>query len=199
MLFRSKGAKSWTAANQTELKKWFSEFLSWLQNSKIGIKEKNAKNNHGVWYDAQALAIALYIDSSSLADKLVNNVLIRMDKQMNEKGLFPLELDRTTSLHYSIFIMNAFEIVAQLSEKTKINFWTAKTASGKTFHQAFDAIYPFMTAKRNWEYKQITDYDYADGINLLLRASTKFNCKTCKEDIKNISKDHNNTKLFNLL
>ena len=194
-----KGAKSWTAANQTELKKWFSEFLSWLQNSKIGIKEKNAKNNHGVWYDAQALAIALYIDSSSLADKLVNNVLIRMDKQMNEKGLFPLELDRTTSLHYSIFIMNAFEIVAQLSEKTKINFWTAKTASGKTFHQAFDAIYPFMTAKRNWEYKQITDYDYADGINLLLRASTKFNCKTCKEDIKNISKDHNNTKLFNLL
>lgn len=194
-----KGSKSWTADNQTELKQWFSKFLNWLQYSKIGIKEKNAKNNHGIWYDAQTLAIALYIDSTDLANKIVNNVLLRLDKQMDEKGLFPLELERTTSLHYSVFIMNAFEIVAQLSDKTKTNFWTAKTSSGKTFKQAFDAVYPFLTDKKKWEYKQITDYDYADGINLLLRASSRFNCKTCKEDIIYIGKENYKLQLFNLL
>ena len=194
-----KGSKSWTTQHQTTLKQWFSEFLSWLQNSKIGIKEMKAKNNHGVWYDAQTLAIALYIDSTDLANKTVNNVLTRLDKQMDEKGLFPLELERTTSLHYSVFIMNAFEIVAQLSEKTKTNLWTAKTSSGKTFKQAFDAIYPFLTDKKKWEYKQITEYDYADGINLLLRADSRFNCITCIEDIKYIAKQNYIIQLFNLL
>ena len=194
-----KGSKSWTTDNQTELKKWFSEFLSWLHTSKIGIKEMNAKNNHGVWFDAQTLAIALFIDSTNLADKIVNRTLSRLDKQMDEKGLFPLELERTTSLHYSVFIMNAFEIVAQLSEKTKTNFWTAKTSSGKTFKQAFDAINPYLTDKKKWEYKQITEYGYEDGINLLLRATYRFNCKTCKDDIKYIGQQDYIKQLFNLL
>lgn len=194
-----KGSKSFTAHNHTELKKWFSEFLSWLQTSKIGVKEMNAKNNHGVWFDAQSLAIALFIDSTNLADKIVNRTLNRLDKQMDEKGMFPLELERTTSLHYSVFIMNAFEIVAQLSEKTKTDFWTAKTASGKTFKQAFDAINPYLTDKKKWEYKQITEYGYEDGINLLLRASYRYNCKTCKDDINYIAKQDYIKQLFNLL
>lgn len=194
-----KGSESWTSDNQVELKKWFSQFLSWLQNSKIGIKEMNAKNNHGVWYDAQALSIALFIDSTNLADKIVNKTIERLEKQMDENGLFPLELERTTSLHYSVFIMNALEIVAQLSENTKTNFWTATTTSGKTFKKSFDAIYPYMTNRKKWEYKQIVDFEYTDGINLLLRAKDKYDCKSCFDDIKNIVKEDYSRQLLNLL
>ena len=194
-----KGSESWTSDNQVELKKWFSQFLSWLQNSKIGIKEMNAKNNHGVWYDAQALSIALFIDSTNLADKIVNKTIERLEKQMDENGFFPLELERTTSLHYSVFIMNALEIVAQLSENTKTNFWTATTTSGKTFKKSFDAIYPYMTNRKKWEYKQIVDFEYTDGINLLLRAKDKYDCKSCFDDIKNIVKEDYSRQLLNLL
>ena len=194
-----KGSESWTSDNQVELKKWFSQFLSWLQNSKIGIKEMNAKNNHGVWYDAQALSIALFIDSTNLADKIVNKTIERLEKQMDENGFFPLELERTTSLHYSVFIMNALEIVAQLSENTKTNFWTATTNSGKTFKKSFDAIYPYMTNRKKWEYKQIVDFEYTDGINLLLRAKDKYDCKSCFDDIKNIVKEDYSRQLLNLL
>ena len=194
-----KGSKSWTSANENDLKKWFSEFLYWLQNSKIGIKEMNAKNNHGIWYDAQALSIALFIDSTSLADKIVNKTIERLDKQMDEHGLFPLELERTTSLHYSVFIMNALEIVAQLSEKTKTNFWNAKTSTGKTFKQAFEAIYPYMVNKKKWDYKQIAEFENTDCINLLLRAKYKYDCKSCLDDIKNMVKEDYSRQLLNLL
>src|SRR4030095_14031254 len=48
-----KGTKSWKEADQQGMKQWFAEFLHWMQASKNGREEMSAKNNHGVWYDAQ--------------------------------------------------------------------------------------------------------------------------------------------------
>jgi hypothetical protein len=65
-----KNSKYWKKEDQKAMQQWFAEFLNWMQTSKIGIDELNAKNNHGAWYDAQRLSIALYIDSIDLAKKL---------------------------------------------------------------------------------------------------------------------------------
>jgi hypothetical protein len=43
-----KSSKSWSKQNQNDIKTWFSQFLTWLNTSKIGLDELNAKNNHGV-------------------------------------------------------------------------------------------------------------------------------------------------------
>ena len=53
--------KGWTTKDQEGMKQWFSDFLNWMQTSKNGIDEMNAKNNHGDWYDAQRLSMALFI------------------------------------------------------------------------------------------------------------------------------------------
>ena len=53
------------------MKDWFAAFLNWIQTSRIGQKEMHAKNNHGVWYDAQSLSMALFIDSVGLAEGIV--------------------------------------------------------------------------------------------------------------------------------
>ncbi|MFK5098230.1 alginate lyase family protein, partial [Klebsiella pneumoniae] len=87
-------SKSWNKKDDAALKNWFSSFLNWMQSSKIGVDELNAKNNHGVWLDAQQLSIALYIDSTDLANKIVLRSADRLDKQMNGEGFFPLELER---------------------------------------------------------------------------------------------------------
>ncbi|HQW85446.1 MAG TPA: alginate lyase family protein, partial [Ferruginibacter sp.] len=60
-----KGSKSWKQEDEEGMKKWFAEFLNWMQTSKNGKDEMNAKNNHGAWYDAQRLALALFIDSTN--------------------------------------------------------------------------------------------------------------------------------------
>ena len=114
-------SKSWTNKNNTALKSWFTEYLNWLNTSKIGKDEMNAKNNHGVWFDAQTLAIAQYVDSTKMANKIVQRAADRLAKQTDANNLFPYELERTTSLHYSVFIMNAFNIIAVLSENTNTN------------------------------------------------------------------------------
>lgn len=194
------GSKSWTANDDKSIKKWFSDFLVWLNTSKIGVDEMNAKNNHGVWFDAQALSIALFVDSVEMSNRIVLKALERLDKQLDANGFFPYELERTTSFHYSVFIMNAFDIIAQLSEKTKTNFWTAQTASGKSFKKAFDALMPYIKEEEVWNKgKQIKPFNFNDAIPLLLSGYTKLNCTDCIDTIKKISGEKSEEQLFNLL
>ena len=194
-----KGSKSWTTKHQTQMKQWFSEFLNWLNTSKIGIDEMTSKNNHSVWFDAQALSIAVFVDSLELANKIVLRAADRLDKQMDDKGLFPYEMERTTSLHYSAFIMNAFTIIAQLSEKTKTNLWTLETKSGKSFKKGFDALYPYLTKEKQWTGKQIKEFNYADGYAILLVGASKLKCKTCVDFIKKNEGDKFKDSMIGLL
>jgi hypothetical protein len=190
---------SWTAQNQQEIKNWFASFLAWLRTNKIGIDELNAKNNHGVWYDAQCLSMALFLDSTTLADKIVARTADRLDKQMDSSGLFPLELARTTSLHYSVFILNAFYIVAQLSEQTHTNFWTFQTPSGKSLQKASDALLPYITKQKEWTGPEIHPFNFLDAVPSLLRAQTHYGCTSCPAAIKSITGPQSEKLLYNLL
>ena len=195
-----KTSKYWTAQNQKEMKAWFADFLNWIQTSDIGKDEMNAPNNHGVWYDAQTLAIALYVDSTNLANKIVQRAANRLDLQQDSNGFFPLELARTTSFHYSAFILNAFTVIAQLSEKTNINLWQLKTSSGKSLSKAFDALMPFLIQKKEWTAgQQIRPYSFTDGYPILLSAHTKYHCNECFDFIKTNANQQYKLLLLNLL
>jgi hypothetical protein len=169
-----KGSVHWTAEDEKGLQLWMADFLHWLYNSKIGIEEMNAKNNHAVWFDAQALAIAIYVDSMDLAKKIIAVSKDRLDKQIDAKGFFPLELERTTSLHYSVFILNAFNVVAELAEQIGIDYFHSKTASGKNLKTAFDALMPYLLKQKNWTYQQIRPFSYTDAFPLILSAERRY-------------------------
>jgi hypothetical protein len=180
------GAKAWTVADQEGMKKWFTEFLQWMQTSKNGIDEMNAGNNHGAWYDAQRLSMALFTGNMDLAKKVVVSAQHRLDKQMDETGRFPKEMERTISLHYTAFVMNAFFTIAQMAEHTGIDLWNYTSPSGKSLRKAFDATLPYLTRKKNWEGQQIKDFDYEDGFTLLIKGD-KMGCNNCRESIKDLA------------
>jgi len=169
-----------------------------MQTSKIGIDERDAKNNHGVWFDATNIAIANYVGDKELANKIVNSAAERLDAQMDDKGYFPLELARTTSLHYTAFTLDAFTIIAQVSENTDTNFWTLKTKSNKSLEKGYEALFPHLAGSKEWTWKQIKPFTKSNSYQLLLKASTKYNCTSCKDFIKKSSKDYDKL-LLNLL
>jgi hypothetical protein len=192
-------SKYWTPGNQASLKQWFSAFLTWMQTSRIGQKEMNARNNHGVWYDAQSLAMALFVDSLDLADKIVRRAASRLDQQMDSSGLFPQELTRTTSLHYSVFILNAFTIVAQLSEQTHVNLWAVETPSGKSLKKAFQAILPYSTGEKPWRWPQIHGFNFFNAVPLLVADMSRFQCASCMGALQRIEGRNYTRSLFILL
>ncbi len=186
-----KNSKAWTTANDKALKSWFTQYLNWLNTSKIGLDELNAKNNHGVWFDAQAIAIADYLADKKEVKNIIERATNRLDVQMNNAGLFPMELERTTSLHYSVFILNAFNIVAQIAEKNGVDFYHLQTKSGKSFQKGFDAILPFISQKEKWTYQEIKPFHFSDAFALLLRGKSKMNCSECDEAIKKAAEQKN--------
>ena len=163
-----------------------AEFLQWLRTSKIGTDEMNTKNNHAIWYDAQTLSMAIFIDSIELAKKIITVSKARLDKQMDSNGLFPLELQRTTSLHYSVFILNAFNVIAELSEQIGVDYFQSKTVSGKTFKMSFDAIMPYLLQQKTWTYPQIKSFAYTDAFPLILTAERRYGYKGAMDNLAKI-------------
>lgn len=193
------GSKAWTTTDQKALQAWFTEFLNWMQTSKIGTDEMGAANNHGAWYDAQRLSLALFVDSMKLAEKIVRNAQERLDKQMDNAGKLPLEMERTTSLHYSVFALQAFFNIARMAQKTGIDFWNYKSPSGKSLQKGFDEMYPYLAQQKKWEGQQIKEFETEEGLPILADGAEKFACKNCETDINKIAGEKATRLRMNLL
>lgn len=194
-----RGAPEWEEKDEQGMKQWFTDFLQWMQTSAIGLDEMDADNNHGAWYDAQRLSMALFTGNKTLADAVVKNAAGRLDMQMNEEGFFPKELARTISLHYSTFVLHAFFAIANMAEHTGTDFWNLTTPSGKSLRKAFTAIRPFLAREKDWEGQQIKPFTFEDGYPVLYAGSAHFQCKTCKEDVKKLADDKAEKLLLHLI
>jgi hypothetical protein len=192
-------SKYWTPADQQGMKQWFADFLNWMETSKIGIDEMDAENNHGAWYDAQRLSMALFTGNNEKAKKIVLNAAERLDKQMDIEGKFPKEMERTITLHYTAFVMNAFFNIAQMAEKTSVDFWSLTTSSGKSLKKGFETLRPYITQEKNWEGQQIKPFEFEDGYPLLMEAATRLGCKRCKDDVQRVAGEKSKQLRLNLL
>jgi hypothetical protein len=191
-------SKAWTADDQKNMQQWVKDFLHWMQTSPIGRDEMDAPNNHGAWYDALRLSLALYINDKVLAKKIVQNAQVRLDTQMNDKGRFPREMERTTSLHYSTFVMDAFVTIAQMSDEVGIDMWKYTSPSGKSIRKAFDEMKPYLTQEKKWDGEQIKDFEFDEGYMLLMEGQRHFNCKDCIQSVKTMAGDKASRLRINL-
>lgn len=191
--------KCWDTKDENGIKSWFTDFLNWMQTSKNGIHELNAPNNHGAWYDALRLSISLFTNKMDLAKKVIHNAETRLDKQMDADGKFPLEMQRTTSFHYTVFVTDAFFNIAQMAQYAGIDFWNYTSPSGKSLRKGFEELLPYISKQKVWDSEQIKKFDFTEGLQILAEGNEKFACEKCKDDIKNITDGETKDLLINLL
>jgi hypothetical protein len=169
----------WTSSQDKQLKSWFAQFLNWMQTSKNGTAELKATNNHGIWFDAQRLSFALYTNNKKNANEVIESAKQRLEKQMNAAGLFPAELARTTSLHYSLFAVEAFLKVAQLSTNAGIDYWSFTASNGNSLQKACDTLLPYLIQQKKWTGEQIKPFNYDEAIPFFAAVANKKNCQNC--------------------
>ena len=139
-----------TAEEQKGLEKWFSDYLDWMQTSRNGKAENAAKNNHGMWFDAQTSQFALFARRPEMAKAVAEAFgKKRISPQITAEGKMPLELARTRSLHYSIYALFAAYDVADMAKCVGVDVWNYADGA-KSLKGATDFLKPYYRKVDAW-------------------------------------------------
>lgn len=172
------------------MRQWFASYLDWLQTSKPGIHERQALNNHGVWYDAQLSAYALFIDHKDLAAQIVKEATVkRVDQQIQPDGSMPKELARTKSMSYTTFNLKAFITLARVGNQVGVNIWDYSSPNGRNIKKAIDYPIPYIEGTAQWQYEQIVPYHEPSFARYLYLAKTQYGTHEYDQAIQNLLKD----------
>ena len=167
------GSTSWTTPDRSQFEGWLREYLTWLRESRNGKDERAEKNNHGTLFDMQAASLALFLGDSAYAREMLNESAVsRVDSQIAATGAQQLELDRTRPIHYSLFNLDAFTQLAEMSRHTGANLWRYRSATGGSIAQALRFIAPYADGTRKWSKPDIVPVAPEDAAVALRRAGT---------------------------
>lgn len=168
-----KGSQHWSADDQQALLAWAAAYFEWLTTSKNGQDEHAAKNNHGTWYDVQAVKWALVLGRKDQAKEICAEAAKRrIEVQIQPDGKQPLELARTASFSYSCFNLRALSALAGLGEHAGVDLWKHRSADGRSLVAALDFLVPYLGAHpKPWTMQQIHESNDDDVLPVLRAAA----------------------------
>ena len=139
-------SKAFTPKVKKGMKEWFTRLVEWMQTSPVAAEEQRAKNNHGLAYDVQLTAYALYTGNQDLAMKTIQEFPEkRLFAQIEPDGKQPLELARIYDLQSGTHARYVFN---RLHAGTR---YLQRYQPGRTFHhgstEISDSIYRQTTER----------------------------------------------------
>lgn len=149
------GSKSWTPADDAELKTWFRSYLDWLLTSPNGKHEHDARNNHGSWYAAQTATYSLFVGDTARARQIAEDAKARIGWQIKPDGTQPIELERTRSMHYSGFNVEALSRLAEASRRVGVDLWHYQSPEGGSIQRAIRNLARYTNSAEKWPGQQI--------------------------------------------
>jgi hypothetical protein len=168
------GAPAFTPAVRDGLSQWFGALAKWLTESKNGLDELSAPNNHGTWCHAQAAAYALAAGDRATARRMVEDSRRLIASQIQPDGRQPLELARTKSYSYTLYNLRAWFTLAQIGRGLDVDLFAVKTDDGRCLRVALDYLAPYFADPQTWPGKQIEPVKAPDdGLATLLRQAAR--------------------------
>jgi hypothetical protein len=153
------GSRSWTSEDELGLREWFRAYLDWLMTSPNGKHEHDAKNNHGSWFAAQTATYAMFVGDTALARRIVEDAKPRIGWQIKPDGSQPIELERTRSMHYSSFNVEALSRVAEIGHSLRNDLWNYQAPEGGSLRRAIDHLAKYSGTGVKWPGQQIDAVD----------------------------------------
>jgi len=142
-----------------EIKSWFSEYLNWMQTSKNGQEERNAKNNHGSCWVMQAAEFGRFTqDAETMTwcrDRFKTTLI---PDQVAQNGSLPLELARTKPYSYCLFDLDVMSTICQTLSTAKDSLWNFATPDGRGMRKVIAFMFPFIKNKNTWPFKRDVEH-----------------------------------------
>ncbi|MET0535276.1 MAG: alginate lyase family protein [Steroidobacter sp.] len=152
------------------LERWFTDYTTWMMTSVNGREEREADNNHGLWYDHQLVHFALFARRDDIAREVIEQVATgRFEKQIEPDGKLPRELKRTRAYHYTIYALQAATGLAGLSACVNVNLW--QTPGATRLEAALSYIAPYVGREREFPYPDLKPGPDEGSFELFSRAA----------------------------
>ena len=168
------GSNSWSAADKAALQQWFQTYLNWLLTSPNGAHERAARNNHGSWYAAQTAAYSRYTGDTARVRNIVESARERIGWQIKPDGSQPIELERTRSMHYSGFNIEALSRLAEIGRTMNVDLWNYTAPTGGSLRLAIDHLARYIASSEKWPGQQIDAVEPGLLVIHLRRARTVY-------------------------
>ncbi len=149
------------------LRRWFSDFGEWLNNSKVGQKMDGTKNNLAIMYDVVRYRIAMFTGDKATKSAIRDNFYARrLSTQVAEDGRQPEELKRNRSMMYSMYNLNHIFQLLHLIRQDGGDV----SAYHPRVKAALDFISRYINDKAAYPYQDIGDWaSYSKDWNELVR------------------------------
>jgi hypothetical protein len=148
-----------TNAETEPILAWFRQYLDWMTRHEYGKQEREALNNHGTWWVAQAAAFASLVGDAAVLDSCRERFRdFLLPRQLQPDGSFPLELERTKPFGYSLFNLEGMAVVCRLLTRPGDDLWAYTLPDGRTIRAAFNFLSPFVRDKSRWPHPKDVKY-----------------------------------------
>lgn len=163
-------SKVLSAQELAGLERWFSDYTTWMMTSPNGREERDASNNHGVWYDFQLAHFALFARREDVARTVIEHVPSqRLQKQIGADGKMPRELERTRAYHYTIYALRAAAGLADLAGCVNVDLWRGQGSS--RLRAALNYIVPYVGRERDFPHPDLEPGPDEGSYELFSRAA----------------------------
>ncbi|MFB3389188.1 alginate lyase family protein [Flavobacterium sp. LAR06] len=147
----------------SSIKGWFSAYLDWLENSEIGAKGFDLKNNIGTSYHMQRISFYLLLGKEDKLKKIQQDNLKRLlEIQFENDGKQPLEVKRSSPWNYSVANLEYWLKINQMYKNVNVNLVDYQVNGGYPLKNAFAYLSKNKTKIEDWEYKQKSKIDFKD-------------------------------------
>ena len=138
-------------ADLSAVKQWFASYVEWMNTSKNGVDERDAKNNHGTCWVTQVAAFSQLTGNVGMTDFCLDRYkTVLIPNQEAPDGSFPEELRRTKPYGYSLFNLDAMAILVQTLTANEPGLWNWQLPDGRGMARAVAYMYPYMLDKSKW-------------------------------------------------
>jgi hypothetical protein len=142
-----------------------------MRESRNGLDESAAKNNHGTSYDLQVASFALFVDRPEIAREVLAAARQkRIAAQIEPAGRQPLELARTRSWSHSVININGLTQLADVGRHVRVDLRHFATRDGRSIRRALRYLAPYAVGDRKWTDRQISVWTPAELFPVLRRA-----------------------------
>ena len=193
------GSSALSDTEQKGLKDWAAAYFEWLSTNELALEEAASKNNHGSFYDVQAMYFALYSGNQEAATQIAQKFIQhRLYSQIKPDGSMPEEMARTRPLFYSMFNLHAMFLVAHLAEKVDVDVWKADEEDSR-LRAGLDYLVPYTDSNKPWPFATIGETDRMRMFSILQMADRAYSGQNYLKEADVLSFDRRKIERSNIV